>query len=177
MGKIFNHLEEGILSLLLVGMTLLVFMEVVLRFGFGIGFLWVEELTLHMSAWLVLFGASYGVRVGSHIGVDAIVRLLSSSTRRTVTLIALVLCLVYCGLFMQGAWVYLAKVHKIGIELEDIPVEKWIAHSILFIGFLLLLIRFLEVGWKVMRGELDGFKLVDEAKEALEEAGHHEKTT
>lgn len=173
--KLFNRLEEGFLSLLLVSMTLLVFMEVVLRYGFNFGFLWVEELTLHLSAWLVLFGASYGIRVGSHIGVDAVVRLLSPSTRRAVTLFALALCLVYCGLFMQGAWVYLEKMHKIGIELEDIPVEKWIAHSILFIGFFLLLIRFLELGWKVLRGEIDGFKLVDEAKEALREAGHHDK--
>jgi C4-dicarboxylate transporter DctQ subunit len=177
MAKILNHLEEGILSLLLVGMTLLVFFEVVARYGFGHGELWVEELTLHMSAWLVLFGASYGVRVGSHIGVDAIVRLLSPSSRRLVTLAALTLCLVYCGLFMQGAWVYLAKMQMIGIELEDIPIQKWIAHSILFIGFVLLLVRFLELGWKVFRGEVDGFKLVDEAKEALKEAGHTEKTT
>ncbi len=176
MGRFFNHLEEGILSLLLVGMTLLVFMEVVLRYGFGIGFLWVEELTLHMSAWLVLFGASYGVRVGSHIGVDAIVRLLAPSARRLVTLFALALCLVYCGLFMQGAWFYLQKMHKIGIELEDLPVEKWIAHSILFIGFVLLLIRFLQLGWKVIQGEIDSFKLVDEAKEALRDAAQHEQS-
>ena len=46
LGRVISHLEEGIISLLLICMTLLVFMEVVLRFGFNIGFLWVEELTL-----------------------------------------------------------------------------------------------------------------------------------
>jgi len=174
-GRIIQNLEEGILSLLLVSMTLLVFMEVVLRFGFGIGFLWVEELTLHLSAWLVLYGASYGVKVGSHIGVDAIVRLLSTNVRRIVTLIALVLCLVYCGLFIEGAWVYLEKVHKIGIEMEDLPIPKYVAHSILLIGFILLAFRFLQLGWKVLTGQIDGFNLADEAKDALEEAQHGEK--
>ena len=168
-GRIVNGLEEGIISLLLVTMTLLVFLEVVLRFGFHIGFLWVEELTLHLSAWMVLFGASYGVKVGSHIGVDALVRVLPSQTRRIVTLVAIALCLVYCVLFIEGAWVYLAKVHKIGIELEDLPIPKWIAHSILLIGFVLLAIRFLQLGWMVITGKTDGFRHADEAKDALKQ--------
>lgn len=171
--RILNGLEEGIISLLLVGMTLLVFVEVVLRFGFSIGFLWTEELTLHMSAWMVLFGASYGVKVGSHIGVDAVVRLLSPGARRVVTLIAIVLCLAYCGLFMHGAWIYLDKIQRIGIQLEDIAIQKWIAHSILFIGFVLLGIRFLQLGWMVLKGEADGFRHADEAKDAL---SHLEET-
>ena len=168
--RIIDGLEEGIISLLLVTMTLLVFFEVVLRYGFGIGFLWVQELTLHMSAWLVLFGASYGVKVGSHIGVDAIVRLLSPEVRRIVTLVAIVLCLVYCSVFIQGAWAYLGKMVTIGIHLEDLPIPKYIAHSILLFGFVLLFIRFLQLGWAVYKGDVDGFRLADEAKEALEEA-------
>lgn len=168
--RFIDGLEEGIISLLLVTMTLLVFFEVVLRYGFGIGFLWVQELTLHMSAWLVLFGASYGVKVGSHIGVDAIVRLLSPGVRRIVTLVAIALCLVYCSVFIQGAWVYLGKMVTIGIHLEDLPIPKYIAHSILLFGFILLFIRFLQLGWAVYKGDVDGFRLADEAKEALEEA-------
>jgi len=167
--RVINSLEEGFISLLLVSMTLLVFFEVFFRYAFGIGFLWVEELTLHLSAWLVLFGASYGVKVGSHIGVDAVVDLLPSKGRRIVTLLALVLCLVYCGLFIDGAWVYLAKVHLIGIDLEDLPIPKYVAHSILLIGFVLLAFRFLQLGWKVIKGEQEGFGLTDEAKDALRE--------
>ena len=167
--RVINSLEEGFISLLLVTMTLLVFFEVVLRYAFGIGFLWVEELTLHLSAWLVLFGASYGVKVGSHIGVDAVVNLLPSKGRRIVTLMALALCLVYCGLFIEGAWVYLAKVHLIGIELEDLPIPKYIAHSILLIGFVLLGFRFCQLGWRVINGRAEGFGHMDEAKEALKE--------
>lgn len=169
MFRLLNRLEEGFISLLLVLMTLLVFLEVVLRYGFGIGFLWVEELTLHMSGWMVLFGASYGVKVGSHIGVDALVRLLPVAARRIVTLVAVACCLGYVGLFMVGSWVYLSKVHMIGIDLEDLPIPKYIAHSILLIGFVLLGIRFIELGWALMKGETDGFRQSDEAKEALEQ--------
>ncbi|MGZ8995361.1 MAG: TRAP transporter small permease [Rhodospirillales bacterium] len=169
--RFVTHLEEGVVSLLLVVMTLVVFVEVVLRFAFNTGMIWADELVLHLSAWMVLLGASYGVKVGSHIGVDAVVRLLPTGARRAVTLLAIVLCLIYCGLFIQGSWVYLQKVYRIGLQLEDLPIEKWGAHSILLIGFVLLAIRFVLLGWHVLQGKSDTFGFADEAKEALETLG------
>ncbi len=169
--RLLNQVEEGIICLLLVIMTITVFVEVVLRFGFNMGMVWSDEFVLHLSAWMVLLGASYGVKVGSHIGVDAFVRLMPPTARRVTTLAAIVMCLVYCGLFIQGSWIYLQKVHKIGIELEDLPITKWLAHSVLLIGFVLLAIRFLQLGWHVLQGKSDTFGFADEAKEALETLG------
>ncbi|MCW9034797.1 MAG: TRAP transporter small permease [Alphaproteobacteria bacterium] len=193
--KTITRFEEGFLSLLLVGMTLLVFLEVVLRYGFNTGLHWTQEVTLHMAAWFVLFGASYGIKVGAHIGVDAVVKLLPIQTRRVVSLFAVFLCLVYCGLFLYGSWIYLAKIYSIGIGLDDARfpvwfiglfseetlwnvwridtedplVPMWLAHSILFIGFILLAYRFLQVGWNIVIGKTDSFALADEAEEVLEE--------
>ncbi len=79
--RIVDRLEEGVISLLLVGMTLLVFYEVILRFVFNTGLGWIQEVMLLTSAWMVLLGASYGIKVGCHIGVDAVVRLLPSGPR------------------------------------------------------------------------------------------------
>jgi C4-dicarboxylate transporter DctQ subunit len=165
--RIVNQLEEAIISLLLVAMTLLVFWEVILRFGFGTGVSWAQEATLHLSAWFVLFGTSYGLKVGAHIGVDAFVQLFSSVGQRVLTGIAVILSLVYCGLFLYGSWVYLAKMHMIGIELEDIEVQTWVAHSILLIGFTFLSIRLLELLWRVITGSATGFQQVNEAEESL----------
>jgi C4-dicarboxylate transporter DctQ subunit len=165
--RVINHLEEGIISLLLVTMTLIVFVEIVLRYVFGVGLLWAEEVTLHLSGWLVLFGASYGVKVGSHINVDTIVRLMPAKWQRIVTLIAVACALVYCALILEGSWVYLGKLVKYGVKMQDVPIPKYVAHSILLIGFVLLAYRLLELGWQVLKGEADGFKTSDEAKEAL----------
>ena len=165
--RLIDRMEEGFIALLLVSMTLLVFAEVVMRFVFSTGVLWMEELTLHVSAWLVLFGASWGVKKGAHIGVDVVVKALPARVRRMVSGFAVLLCLLYCGLFLYGAWVYIAKLRKIGIEMEDIVFPKWIAHSILLIGFTLLAIRFVQLFARIVKGESDGFEVVDEATEAL----------
>lgn len=195
--KFTRNLEEGVLSFLLVFMTLLVFVEVVLRFGFNTGIHWAQEVTLHASAWFVLFGISYGVKVGAHIGVDAVVRLLTPEVKRIVSIVAVLLCLVYCGLLLYGGWIYLSKVYMIGLAMEDAPtpgilmalipedmmwdvfkideedplLPMWFAHSPLLVGFLMLAYRFLEVLKKLITGEWVDLHMADEAKEALEEAG------
>lgn len=165
--NLVTQIEEAILSLLLVSMTLLVFAEVVARFGFNAGIHWAQEATLLLSGWFVLFGASYGVKVGAHIGVDVFVKMLPHKLHRGVTLFAILLCLGYCGLFLFGSWEYVMKMRMIGIELEDIPIPKWTVSSILVIGFVLLIIRFLQLGWKVIRGEAEGFAFADEAEESM----------
>lgn len=165
--RLVNKTEEAIISLLLVVMTLLVFYEVILRFGFGTGISWGQEGTLHLSAWFVLFGASYGIKVGSHIGVDAFVRLFRPLGQRLITAFAILLALAYCGLFLYGSWIYLEKMHLIGIELEDIPVPAWVAHSILMIGFGLLSIRLLELLYRVMRGSATSFHQSGEVEESM----------
>lgn len=166
--KLIHKLEENIIAFLLVAMTLLVFYETIQRFVFGTGVLWAEELTLHLSAWLVLFGASYGLRVGAHIGVDFLVKKLSVEKQRMVTLIMLAAALVYCALFIYGAYIYLEKMHMIGIEMEDLPIPKWQAHSILMIGFVLLGIRFIEIARRVYKGEQTLLAVHDEAKESMQ---------
>ncbi len=165
--RIINGIEEMIICLLLASMTLLVFFEVVMRFGFGTGVMWAQELTLHLSAWMVLFGVSYGIKVGAHIGVDALVKILPPLVRRVVGGVAIAACLFYCGLFIQGSWVYLEKMHMIGIELDDMPIPKWIAHSILLIGMVLIAIRLVILLWGVFTGKNEGFTLADEAKESM----------
>ncbi|WP_025898229.1 TRAP transporter small permease [Sneathiella glossodoripedis] len=171
MRHIIGKLEEGVISLLLVIMTGLVFVEVVMRFGFSSGVLWIQELTLLVSAWFVLIGASYGVRVGAHIGVDAFVKLFPDNIRRSISIVAVLLCLFYCGLLFVGSWEYLEKMHKIGLEMQDMTIKKWMAHSILVIGFGLLFFRFLQLLWKMVKGEEIGFHLADEAEEVLKDLG------
>ena len=166
--RVLNRVEEAVICILMVSTTLLVFLDVVMRFGFNAGFLWSQELTLHMSGWFVLLGASYGLKQGSHIGMDAFVKLFPLGGRKFLSGIGCVLALIYCGLILYGSWVYLEKMHMIGIELEDIAVPAWVAHSILIIGFTFLTIRVLILLWNIVFGDSEGFKHADEAKESMQ---------
>lgn len=166
--RLLNRTEEAVICLLLALTTLLVFVDVVMRFGFNTGFMWTQELTLHMSAWFVLFGASYGIKVGSHIGVDAFIKMFPRTSRRILSAIGCLFGLAYCAMILYGSWIYLDKVKRIGIELEDIPIPAWIAHSILIIGFLFLSIRIFILLWDIITNKADGFRYANEADDSME---------
>lgn len=103
-----DQIEETVIAVLLGLMTLLTFANVVARFAFNSNILWALELTVFMFAWLVLLGASYAVKKHAHLGVDAIVNLLSPPVRRVMALIAVTACLVFSLLMLKGAYDYWA---------------------------------------------------------------------
>lgn len=165
MKPLIHRLEEGLLAFLLAIMTLLVFLEVILRFGFNTGFMWAQELTLLISAWMVLLGASYGLRMGAHLGVDALVRLFPLKIQRIVGIFGVLCCLAYCGIFLFGSWKYTRKMMMLGIHLEDLAMPRWLAHSALIFCFALLALRLVQLLISIIQGKSVGFKLHTELKE------------
>ena len=168
-GRVVNALEEGVIALLFAAMTLVTFIQVVLRYGFNTGFVWALELTTYLFAWLVLFGMSYGVKVSAHLGVDAFVKLFGAGPRRIFGLLAVAAGLIYGTILLIGSWDYVSKLFLIGIESEDLPVPQWIPMAILPIGIALLLFRLTQVGWRILSGRQEGLLLGDEASHTIEE--------
>ncbi|GFE64079.1 TRAP transporter small permease [Litoreibacter roseus] len=105
----FDTIEETIISVLLGLMTILTFANVVARYVFNSNILWALELTVFMFAWLVLLGASYAVKKTAHLGVDAILNLVSPATRRILGLMAAFACVSFAFLMFKGAWDYWAN--------------------------------------------------------------------
>lgn len=161
-----NYFEEWMITFLMAAMTLLTFMQVIARYFFNYSFVWVLEATGVMFAWLIFIGMAYGVRVGAHIGVDAMVRMLRPAAARAVATVATVLCLVYALIVAYGSIEYVYKMYDIGIEMQDIPIQSWIPRIILPLGFLLLALRFMQVLWRLATGQ-DARLLGDEAEDAL----------
>ncbi|MCV6598389.1 MAG: TRAP transporter small permease [Mangrovicoccus sp.] len=106
---IIDQLEETMIALLLGLMTLLTFANVVARYGFNSNILWALEATVFMFAWLVLLGASYAVKKGAHLGVDAVINIVSPGARRVIGLFACAVCLAFTFLLLKGAWDYWAN--------------------------------------------------------------------
>lgn len=108
-GRFINSLEETIIAILLGLMTLVTFINVVLRYGFNDSLTWGLEATTFLFAWLVLFGISYSVKVTAHLGVDALTNLFSLQVRRVLAIIAAAICVGYAFLLTKGAWDYWAN--------------------------------------------------------------------
>ena len=168
-----DRFEETLIAFLLGMMTIVTFANVVARF-LNHNILWALETTVFLFAWLVLIGASYGVKHTFHIGIDIVVARLPRPARRVVTLVAVACCIAFAVLLLIGSWNYwwpFASTRTF-YEVNDIPMPgilaflgdvmnegeayeklpRFIPYVVLPISTLLLAIRFVQVGLRVWRG-------------------------
>jgi len=168
--KWFDRVEEGLIAFLLAAMTLVSFAQVVARYIFNYSFTWALELTMVFFAWLIFLGIPYGVRIGSHIGVDALVKSVGPKVARVLGTAAASLCVVYSVILLIGSWSYVAKMYELGIDMDDLPmVPIWVPRTILVFCFALLVLRFSQVLWNIVTGREIRLHLSDEAEELLRE--------
>ncbi len=139
-----DRLEEAFMSVALAAMTLLTFVQVVLRYLFGTGFVWSLEVTTYLFAWLVLIGMSYGVRTRAHIAVDLLTSRLPPRTARGVAWIALGCALAYCALMIYGSTVFVGRLMMLGNDARNIPLPRWLLTALMPLGFGLLAVRLLQ---------------------------------
>ncbi|MEO8536036.1 MAG: TRAP transporter small permease [Betaproteobacteria bacterium] len=162
-----RRLEEWLIAALLAAMTLITFGQVVARYVFNYSFVWALELVTYLFAALIFLGMAYGVRVGAHIGVDVLVKALRPGAARVVGALAALLCVVYSGIGLVGSVTYIEKIREVGILAQDLPIEQWVPRTVLPIGFAILLLRFLQILFRIATGRQQGMQLSDEAAEAL----------
>ena len=125
-------------------MTLLTFVQVVLRYVFETSLVWSLEATTYSFAWLVLVGMSYGVRTNAHIAVDLLTSRLPPRAGRLVAVLALCCGLAYCALMIYGSGQFLDRLMTLGTDARDIPLPRWLLTGIMPIAFLLLALRLVQ---------------------------------
>jgi TRAP-type C4-dicarboxylate transport system permease small subunit len=71
---IVTSVEDGVLTLILVSMIVLSFIQIMLRNIFGFGLIWIDPLVRQMLLWIALVGAMVATRGHNHVTVDVITR-------------------------------------------------------------------------------------------------------
>lgn len=197
LSRIVDRLEENVIAGLLATMTLVSFSQVVARYGFNSGWGGALEFVRILFAWLILFGMSYGVKTGLHLGVDAFVRLFPRPVYRTCAVLAALLGLLYAAILMSSGWLneihdigarggayeYWSMMYRIGIGLDDLHypdwmqhafglqdrVHRWIAYLILPVGLGLFGLRCLQAAIAILRGDRQAMIASHEAEELVAE--------
>jgi C4-dicarboxylate transporter, DctQ subunit len=167
---ILHRVEEGFLAFLLAAMALVTFSQVVARYVFNTGVIWALELTSFLFAWLIILGISYGIRIHTHIGVDAFVKIFNPPIQRVLGLVAIAAGLMYAGLLLYGSWEQcFGVVYEYDIESEDLKIPLWIPLSVLVVGFVLMIARLLGIAWRILVYKESGLLLGDEGRDAIEQ--------
>ena len=152
--RIITLFEQFVITIGFAIATLLLFANVVARYGFDTGFPWVLETVQYLFAWVVLIGAAHGVKEGIHLGIDILTRRFSRQTQRWLGLASLLVCLGFALPVLILSIQYTYKVWEWGDLSLDLQIPQWIPYLAIPVGLTLMTIRLLQVGLKIWRGEL-----------------------
>ena len=82
LNDLFFRLAEVLLVLMLTAMVIMVFGNVVLRYGFNSGLDFSEELSRFFFIWITFLGAIIALREKAHLGLDTLIRVLPRAGKR-----------------------------------------------------------------------------------------------
>jgi len=116
----YCKLLELLLVVLLAAMVLMVFGNVVLRYGFNSGITFSEELSRWAFVWMTFLGAVIALKDNDHLGTDMLVGRLGPMGKKVCLAIAETLMLYSVWLIFSGSWSQVV----ISREVEA-PVTGW----------------------------------------------------
>jgi TRAP-type transport system small permease protein len=101
-----SYAVDSLLALALFAMVILVFTNVVLRYGFGTGIAAGEELTRLLFVWMVFTGAVAAYPAGEHMAFTGLLSVLQGRPRWFALMVWVIrlLTLLACILLARGAW-------------------------------------------------------------------------
>jgi len=94
---------EAVIAVFLLVMVVLVFGNVVLRYGFNSGISISEEISRWLFVWLTFLGGVVALHEHAHLGTEMLVSHLGPTGKKVCLVIGYVLMLAVCWLLFRGA--------------------------------------------------------------------------
>ena len=116
---LFFRLAEFTLVTMLALMVIMVFGNVVLRYGFNDGIISSEELSRYLFIWITFLGAIVTMRDNAHLGLDSLVRCLGLRGKKLAFATSNLLMLGCCALMFYGTY----KQHGINASTRSPVLE------------------------------------------------------
>ena len=166
LGKLIK-VVENVLIVMFAIMAVLVFGNVVLRYGFNSGIVFSEEVSRFLFMWLTLIGALIVLREHGHLGVTSFVEKLGERGQRICRFLSDGLTFTCCALLVHGTW------KQVIIGMDDLaPVTGipmgYIQSSLLFSGVGMVLVLGHSL-WRQLTGRMPREELFPHAQSLPEE--------
>ena len=138
-------------------MVLLTFTIVVLRYGFNLGWIWLQESLTYMHVGVFTVAAAWTLQVDDHVRVDIFYSSMSKRKRARVDLLGtLIFLLPFCIFLIVMAWPYVANSWKLletSREPGGLPLVFLLKSLMLVLPTLLVFQGLLNAidAWRTMR--------------------------
>jgi TRAP-type mannitol/chloroaromatic compound transport system permease small subunit len=104
--RLIRTIGQGV-SWLLVVLVLLIFFIVLMRYGFNLGWIWLQEMTVYVHSAIFMLAAAWTLQIDGHVRVDIFYRSHSDRYRAWVNLMGTVFFLLpFCVFMLVIGWDY-----------------------------------------------------------------------
>ena len=136
-----NYLEMSIGVVLILAVSVILSIQVFMRYVMGSSLSWSEELSRYMFIWLIYLGISYGAKVMRHIKIDAGLYMFPKSLRPKIVILGDAVFLV----FSVTVVIYSSKLVERQMMLDQtspaMGIPMWFVYLAPAVGFGLTAIR------------------------------------
>ncbi|QGH36014.1 TRAP transporter small permease subunit [Gracilibacillus salitolerans] len=140
-----NHIEEGFAVVSMIIASILIFVQVVLRYLFNFSLIWSEEAARFLIIWLILVGSSIAVREKGHATVDALVAFLPPAGKKLFSVFANLAGIAFCLILIWAGSEMVSSVVELGNVTPALGVPMAIPYLSVPVGGGLMLFRFLQL--------------------------------
>ena len=147
--RIMNRCTEVAVIILLSIITVIVPLEVVLRYGFGKSLMITEEITRYLMVWVAFLASSLALRRGAHISIEIFKNRLKGRARAIFELASHFLVLLFLVfLIVQGILILPYQVNQ---YISTIPISIIWFYLAIPVGFSLMLLNLLPGIWEAFK--------------------------
>jgi TRAP-type transport system small permease protein len=151
-------------------MVVMVFGNVVLRYGFNTGITISEELSRWLFVWMTFLGALVAIRSHTHLGTDILVSRLPLAGKKVCLASSQLLMLYLCWVMFRGAWQQTVINWGTTSPVMEASMGYFYASGLFFSAFAALFIA-IDL-WKLVSGQLAEQELIA-VSESEDEVPHH----
>lgn len=140
--KIFNRIEELVASSLLIFTSLLVFVQVMLRYVLNYSLFWSEEISRMMIVWFIFIGSSIAVRQKAHVNMDALPNIVPKSVKYFLEIISLLICSAFCCVIIYAGTNMVISAFELETMATSVKIPLFIPYAAVPVGLFFMLIRY-----------------------------------
>ena len=139
-----RYFERALLTLSLLSMATILFLQVIMRYFLRAPFVWSEEISRYMLVWSAIIGVSLAVRERKHISVDFLPILFGERSHRWFSLISLVSVLAFSCIMVTASIPLIERLAAIGQTSPALGIPMWMVYSAVPVGFGLTILRTIQ---------------------------------
>ncbi len=136
-----SWIENAIIFVLVLFMTVLSFSQIVMRDLFSTGLIWADVCLRHIVLWVGFIGASLATQQGRHITVDVITKFLSPTWKAAADVLTSSTSFAFGIVFIISSIGFVQSEYQ-AHDIAFLGIPFWVIQLVIPVGFGLISLRF-----------------------------------